>query len=142
MTRRHSSAAKLLVGGDKEQAMQANPVRTNNLTQVSPTPRIIPGVLAAWLGVNALDAMLTLMLLGLGGIEGNPMLSYLQGEMGAIWMLTIKLAVSAAVGLMLIVRGRAPMLALANKLMALVVMYNAIVAFYYFAPSATMPFVN
>lgn len=122
--------------------MQANPVRTNNLTQVSPTPRIIPGVLAAWLGVNALDAMLTLMLLGLGGIEGNPMLSYLQGEMGAIWMLTIKLAVSAAVGLMLIVRGRAPMLALANKLMALVVMYNAIVAFYYFAPSATMPFVN
>ena len=121
--------------------MQANAARTPDLTQVS-VPSRIPRVLTAWLGVNALDAMLTFMLLGLGGIEGNPMLSYLQGEMGAIWMLTIKLTVSAAVGLLLIDRGRAPMLALASKLMALVVVYNAVVAFYYFAPSATMPFVN
>jgi predicted MFS family arabinose efflux permease len=96
----------------------------------------------AWLGVNAMDAALTLMLIGLGGIEGNPMLSYLQGEMGAVWMLSIKLAISAAVGLLLIVRGRAPMLRLASKLMAVVVVYNAVVAFYYFAPNATMPFVN
>jgi hypothetical protein len=34
------------------------------------------------------------------------------------------------------------MLGLASKLMGLVVVYNAVVAFYYFAPTATMPFVS
>jgi hypothetical protein len=108
----------------------------------SPVALRIPRVLVAWLGVNLLDAMLTLMLLGLGGIEGNPMLSYLQSEVGAIWMLTSKLAISAAVGLALVMRDRAPMLALASKLMGLVVVYNGVVAFYYFMPTATMPFIS
>jgi predicted MFS family arabinose efflux permease len=121
--------------------MQASAVRPTDRS-VAPSSSRIPAVLMVWLGVNALDAALTLLLIGLGGIEGNPMLSYLQGEMGAVWMLSIKLAIAAAVGLTLVLRDRSPMLALANKLMALVVVYNAVVAFYYFAPSATMPFIS
>jgi hypothetical protein len=111
--------------------------RSNNIASSR-----VPAVLMVWLGVNAMDAALTLLLIGLGGVEGNPMLSYLQGEMGAVWMLSIKLGISAAVGLALILRGRAPMLGLASKLMGPVVVYNAVVAFYYFAPTATMPFVS
>ena len=103
------------------------------------TPRF-PRPLVAWLGVNLLDAIFTYVLIGFGGIEGNPMLSHFQGLFGPIGMLAAKLALAAAVGLALTMNGRSHLLVFASRLMGLVAVYNAILLVYYFAPSMGMPF--
>jgi len=99
-----------------------------------------PRPLMAWLGVNFLDAVLTYVLLGLGGIEGNPALSKLASVFGPVGMLTAKLSIAAAVGLALTLRDREPLLVLASRLMGAVAAYNAIVLAFYLAPSMGMPF--
>jgi hypothetical protein len=95
---------------------------------------------AAWLGVNILDALLTYIMLGMGGIEGNPALSKLQGMFGPTGMLMAKLALSAAVGFALVMREKGHLLVLASRLMGLVVAYNTVVLAYYLLPSMGMPF--
>jgi hypothetical protein len=44
-----------------------------------------------WMGLNALDALLTLHLPGLGGAEGNPLLATIQNHAGGEFMLLAKL---------------------------------------------------
>lgn len=96
--------------------------------------------LVAWLAVNLFDAVLTYVLLGLGGVEGNPALAKLQSVLGAEGMLTAKVGLAAAVGLALTMRERSHLLVLASRLMGLVVVYNAIVLAYYLLPSMGVPF--
>ncbi len=118
--------------------MQANVFQASGL-QID---RRIPTSFGVWVGFNAVDALLTLYLLGVGGVEGNPMLTAMQSEMGAIGMLLAKVGISAFAGVALLTMNRAPLLGLASKLMGVVVTYNAIIAFYMLAPGATMPFVS
>jgi len=116
--------------------MQANVFQAAGL----PIDRHIPTSLSVWVGLNVLDALLTLFLLGAGGVGGNPMLSAMQSEIGAVGMLFSKIGIAAIAGVALLTINRAPLLVLASKLMAIVGLYN--VAAYVLAPGATMPFIN
>ena len=118
--------------------MQASVFQANGLS----IDRHVPAILGVWLGLNALDALLTLYLLGVGGIEANPMLSAMQSEMGAVGMLLTKFGLAGFAGISLIAKGRPALLNLANKLMGVVVVYNAVIAAYVLAPGATMPFIS
>ena len=55
-----------------------------------------PGPLGLWMGVNALDMLLTFYLLGVGGTEGNPMLGFALASGGAGSMLAVKLGLARA----------------------------------------------
>lgn len=84
--------------------------------------------LGLWLGLNMLDALLTFYLLGLGGTEGNPMLGFVQAQVGAGSMLIAKLAFASAAGVAMWSRGRSDLLRIAGGLMGLVVAYNLALA--------------
>ena len=84
-----------------------------------------PGPLGLWMGVNALDMLLTFYLLGSGGVEGNPMLGAALAYGGAGSMLTVKLGLALAAGLVISRMGRPALLGMASRLMSLVVLYNA-----------------
>jgi len=78
--------------------MQANVFQAAGL----PIDRHIPTSLSVWVGLNVLDALLTLFLLGAGGVGGNPMLSAMQSEMGAVGMLFSKIGIAAIAGVALL----------------------------------------
>ena len=84
-----------------------------------------PGPLALWMGVNALDMLLTFYLLGTGGTEGNPLLGFALAYGGAGSMLAVKLGLALAAGLVISRMGRPALLGAASRLMSLVVVYNA-----------------
>ena len=87
-------------------------------------PRL-PRALGVWMGVNALDMLLTFYLLGIGGIEGNPMLALALASGGVGSMLVLKLGMALAAGLLISKMGRPAVLGAASRLMSLVVVYNA-----------------
>ena len=87
-------------------------------------PRFL-GPLGLWMGVNALDMLLTFYLLGSGGVEGNPMLGFALAYGGASSMLAVKLGLALAAGLVISGMGRLGLLGVASRLMSLVVVYNA-----------------
>ena len=87
-------------------------------------PRL-PRALGIWMGVNALDMLLTFYLLGIGGIEGNPMLALALASGGVGSMLVLKLGMALAAGLLISKMGRPAVLGAASRLMSLVVVYNA-----------------
>ena len=84
-----------------------------------------PAPLGPWMSVNALDMLLTFYLLGIGGIEGNPMLGFALASGGVGSMLAVKLGLALAAGLVISRMGRPALLGMASKLMSLVVLYNA-----------------
>jgi hypothetical protein len=89
-----------------------------------------PGRVAVlWLALNLLDALLTYQLLGMGGVEGNPLLAALMGHAGEAWALTAKVAVASLVAGVVLHYGRTHLLRSASLLMAGVVLYNAALAF-------------
>ena len=96
--------------------------------------------LVAWLAVNFFDALLTYVLIGMGGIEGNPALAKVQALVGSNGMLLAKLSLAAAVGLALTMREKGHLLVLASRLMGLVVVYNTIVLASYVLPSTSILF--
>ncbi|MEE8518544.1 MAG: DUF5658 family protein [Dehalococcoidia bacterium] len=81
-------------------------------------------LVAMWMGLNILDVLLTMHLLGIGGAEGNPFLAYVQDYVGAGPMLTLKLALALLAGGILLRLGRVRLLPIARRGMALVVLYN------------------
>lgn len=85
----------------------------------------LPRPLLVWMGVNALDLLLTFYLLSVGGMEGNPMLALALAHGGAASMLAVKLGLALVAGLALVRMGRVGVLGVANPLMSLVVIYNA-----------------
>ena len=87
-------------------------------------PRL-PRALGQWMGVNALDALLTFYLLGIGGTEGNPMLALALAAGGVGSLIALKLALALTAGLVISRMGRPAMLVAASRLMSLVVVYNA-----------------
>ena len=87
-------------------------------------PRL-PRALGLWMGVNALDAVLTFYLLGIGGAEGNPMLAFALAVGGVGSLLALKLTLALTAGLVISRMGRPAMLVAASRLMSLVVFYNA-----------------
>ena len=87
-------------------------------------PRL-PRALGLWMGVNALDVLLTFYLLGIGGAEGNPMLAFALAAGGAGSLLAVKLGLALVAGLVISRMGRLAMLGAASRLMSLVVVYNA-----------------
>ncbi len=91
------------------------------LDGASPLPR----PLAVWMGVNALDLLLTFYLLSVGGMEGNPMLALALAHGGAASMLAVKLGLALVAGITISRMGRLALLSAANRLMSLVVVYNA-----------------
>ena len=93
-------------------------------SKAADVPRF-PGPLGLWMGVNALDMLLTFYLLGIGGIEGNPMLASALAFGGAGSMLAVKLGLALAAGLVISRMGRLALLGVASRLMSLVVVYNA-----------------
>jgi hypothetical protein len=96
--------------------------------------------LVAWLAVNFFDALLTYVLIGMGGIEGNPALAKLQTLVGSNGMLVAKLSLAAAVGLALTIHEKSHLIVLASRLMGPVVLYNAALIAYYVLPSMHLPF--
>jgi hypothetical protein len=118
--------------------MQANVFQATGLQN----GRRIPTSLTVWVGLNALDALLTFYLLGAGGVEANPMLAAMQSELGAAGMLLMKVGIALLAGIALLTIKRPALLHLASKLMAVVVAYNAIIAISTLFPRATMPFVS
>ena len=88
------------------------------------------GVFATWMGLNLLDAVLSFHLLGIGGTEGNPLLAAIQSQVGGNLMLLTKLLLAAAAGLAVGMLGRTALLGVANRLMAVVVLYNLGLAAY------------
>ena len=87
-------------------------------------PRL-PRALGVWMGVNALDVLLTFYLLGIGGAEGNPMLAFALAAGGVGSLLAVKLGLALAAGLVISRMGRPALLGVASMLMSLVVVYNA-----------------
>ena len=85
----------------------------------------LPRPLLVWMGVNAVDLLLTFYLLSVGGMEGNPMLALALTHGGAASMLTVKLGLALVAGLTIARMGRLALLGVANRLMSLVVVYNA-----------------
>ena len=77
-----------------------------------------------WMGLNALVALLMLYLFGLGDVEGNPMLVAIQDQVGGAMMLMAKLVLAMMAGAALWKYGRASLFGIANRLMAVVVVYN------------------
>ncbi len=92
---------------------------TSEVASPLPTPLLV------WMGVNALDLLLTFYLLSVGGMEGNPMLALALAHGGAASMLAVKLGLALVAGLTLSRMGRLALLRAANRLMSLVVVYNA-----------------
>ncbi len=86
-------------------------------------PRL-PRALGVWMGVNALDVLLTFYLLGIGGAEGNPMLAFALAAGGVGSLLAVKLGLALAAGLVIARMGRLALLGAASRLMSLVVVYN------------------
>jgi hypothetical protein len=93
-----------------------------------------PNLLVMWAGLHVIDALLTLSLLGLGGIEGNPLLATVQSTLGDVSMLGAKVVVALAAGLAVVRAGKGSILGLGNTLMAGVVLYNAALVFWVMAP--------
>ena len=93
-------------------------------SRAAEAPRL-PSALGVWMGVNALDVLLTFFLLGIGGLEGNPMLASALAFGGAGSMAAVKLGLALAAGLVIWRMGRPALLSLASGLMSLVVVYNA-----------------
>ena len=85
-------------------------------------------MLVAWMGLHVLDALLTAHLMGMGGVEGNPLLRTVQGQVGAELILVAKVMGAGGVGLLIWRSGRTRLMPLANSLMALVVLYNSTLA--------------
>jgi hypothetical protein len=98
--------------------------------------------LAMWMGLNALDALLTLHLPGLGGAEGNPLLATIQNHAGGEFMLLAKLLLAFGAGYLIWKIGRFALLGVANKLMALVVLYNLGLAAYVQTAAWPTPFAS
>ncbi len=85
----------------------------------------LPRPLRLWMGVNALDLLLTFLLFGVGGVEGNPMLALALAYGGTGGLLALKLGLALAAGLVISRMGRLALLGVASRLMGLVVVYNA-----------------
>ena len=83
-----------------------------------------------WLGLHLIDVLLTFYLFGLGGAEANPMLAFVEGHAGASLMLTAKLILALAAGLVLMQKGKSALLGVGNRLMGVVVAYNLALAAY------------
>ncbi len=86
-----------------------------------------PRILAMWMVLNILDALLTGYLLSNGGVEGNPLLAAMQGQLGTVGMLGAKVALAGIVGLAIWRAERRPLLLTADVGMGLVVVYNAFI---------------
>lgn len=95
-----------------------------------------------WVLVNVMDAALTSYLLGMGGVEGNPMLSFAQIQLGVTGMLLTKITLATIVGIAIAARGRIRILKAASVFMGVVVVYNALLALYATAPQMTLPFIS
>ena len=108
--------------------------------KVVETPQL-SGALSRWMGVNALDALLTFYLLGIGGTEGNPMLAFAFAAGGVGSLLAVKLTLALTAGLVISRMGRPAMLVAASRLMSLVVVYNAaLLAYWVWQGHAAPPF--
>ena len=94
-----------------------------------------------WILVSVMDAALTSYLLGMGGVEGNPMLSFAQVQLGVTGMLLTKITLATIVGIAIAARGRNRMLKVASLFMGVVV-YNGLMALYATAPQVTLPFIS
>lgn len=95
-----------------------------------------------WIALNVLDAALTAYLLGMGGTEGNPMLSLAQLHLGVGGMLLIKITLASFIGLVIASRGQTRTLKAASVLMTVVVVYNLGLALYVTTPGMTLPFIS
>jgi len=83
-----------------------------------------------WIGLNAIDALLTGLALALGAVEANPLLNLVAGSLGHPGMLFVKTLFAIALGGILWERRRVRVLAGLNSLMAGVVIYNMLVITY------------
>lgn len=83
-----------------------------------------------WIGLNAIDALLTGLAIALGAVEGNPILNLFALRLGHPGMLFIKTLFAISVGGILWERGTMRILTSMNCLMVGVVFYNMIVITY------------
>ncbi|MEE9248454.1 MAG: DUF5658 family protein [Dehalococcoidia bacterium] len=83
-----------------------------------------------WIGLNAIDAVLTGLALALGGVEANPILNLFASHMGHPGMLFLKTLFAIALGGIIWQRGTLRTLAGLNYLMVGIVIYNMVVITY------------
>lgn len=86
--------------------------------------------LLAWIGLNAADALLTGLSFPLGAIELNPFLGTIAIVLSLERMLLIKILFAVALGGALWQRRALQTLRLLNWVMAMIVMYNALIITY------------
>ena len=84
----------------------------------------------AWIGLNTADALLTGLSFPLGAVELNPFLGPIALALSMERMLMIKIMFAVALGGALWQRRAVRALRLLNWVMALVVMYNALIITY------------
>ncbi len=87
-------------------------------------------MLQYWIGLNAVDALLTGLSIPLGAVEMNPFLSALASTMSLERMLLIKVLFAVALGGAIWLRGAYQVLRVLNWIMVAVVFYNALVITY------------
>jgi len=87
-------------------------------------------ILLAWIGLNGADALLTGLSFPLGAIELNPFLGTIAVVLSLERMLLIKILFAVAMGGALWQRRAFRSLRLLNWIMAMIVMYNALIITY------------
>ena len=83
-----------------------------------------------WLGLNAIDAVLTGLAIALGGAEANPLLNLFAMHMGNQGMLFVKTLFAISLGGVLWNRHKIGLLSKLNYLMMGIVIYNMLVITY------------
>ena len=83
-----------------------------------------------WIGLNAIDALLTGLAIVLGSVEANPVLNLFASHMGNPGMLYVKVLFAIALGGVLWERRKVRILTGMNILMVGVVIYNMLVITY------------
>lgn len=84
-----------------------------------------------WIGLNAADAVLTGLAIGLGAQEANPILNLFSSNLGDTGMLFVKSLFAIALGGIIWERRKRRMLMGMNTLMIGVVIYNMLAITYF-----------
>ena len=87
-------------------------------------------LLQAWIGLNAVDVVLTALAFAFGALEFNPYLGTVALALGPERMLAIKLLFAVAIGGALWQRKAHGILRTLNWALVVIVMYNALIITY------------
>ena len=83
-----------------------------------------------WIGINAIDALLTGLAMGVGGAEANPILNLFEASIGVTGMMSLKTLMGILIGAVLWERRMFSTLSKLNLAMLGVVVYNMLVITY------------